>query len=94
METLINFFALRPTFTLWGLKLLWYAYLLNTIVQVYFALFGLFQAFAQRGLTLAVWSPNVLVLVFGAVVQLALARLLLEVAAIIISNSSASQGSR
>ncbi len=32
MEVLINFFALRPTFTFFGLKLVWYIYLLNMLV--------------------------------------------------------------
>ena len=32
MEALINFFVLRPTFTVLGLKVVWYIYLLNTFV--------------------------------------------------------------
>jgi hypothetical protein len=33
MEALVNFFALRPTFTFLGLRVVWYIYLFNTLVQ-------------------------------------------------------------
>ena len=43
MEVLINFFALRPTFTFLGLKIVWYIYLLNTFFQTYIAVSGISQ---------------------------------------------------
>ena len=91
MEILINFFALRPTFTFMGLKAVWYIYLLNTCVQTYLALSGISKVLAQRGISWEVWSPNFLPLILGIVAQLAIVRLLLEVAAIIISTSHTSR---
>jgi len=38
MRVLGDFFALRPVFTFWGLRLIWYVYLTNTIIQAYIAL--------------------------------------------------------
>ena len=87
MEVLINFFALQPTFTFLGLKIVWYTYLLNTCVQFYLAVSGISQVLAQRGISWQVWSPNLIPLILGMVAQLALVRLLLEVAAIIISTT-------
>ena len=87
MEVLINFFSLRPTFTVLGLKIVWYIYLLNTFVQTYVAVSGISRLLAQRGISMEVWLPNSLPLILGLVAQLAIVRLLLEVAAIIISNS-------
>jgi hypothetical protein len=46
MEALINFFALRPTFTFLGLKVVWYIYLLNTLIQTYIAVSTAFRALA------------------------------------------------
>lgn len=86
METLINFFALRPTFTFSGLKIVWYLYLLNTFVQTYVVVSGISRVLAQRGISMDAWLPNSIPLILGLVAQLALVRLLLEVAAIIISS--------
>jgi hypothetical protein len=87
MEVLIGFFALRPIFTFWGLKVVWYTYLLNILIQAYIAVSGIFQVLAQRGISWEAWSPNFLPLILTIVVQLALVRLLLEVAAIILSTA-------
>ncbi|MEX2033839.1 MAG: DUF4282 domain-containing protein [Xanthobacteraceae bacterium] len=94
MDALINFFALRPTFTFRGLKVVWYIYLLNTVVQSYLAVSVIFRALAQRGISWEAASPNFIPLILGIVAQLLLVRLLLEVAAIIISNAQTSKGSR
>ena len=51
MRVLGDFFALRPVFTFWGLRLIWYAYLTNTIIQAYIALEPVSQALAQRGVS-------------------------------------------
>jgi hypothetical protein len=91
MEILINFFALRPTFTFMGLKIVWYIFLLNTFVQTYIAVAGISRILAQRGISWEVWLPNSAPLILGLVAQLALVRLLLEVAAIIISTSHTSK---
>jgi hypothetical protein len=93
METLINFFALRPTFTFLGLKIVWYLYLLNTFVQTYVAVSGISRLLAQRGISMEVWLPNSLPLILGLVAQLVLVRLLLEVAAIIISTHAPQKNS-
>ena len=92
MEVLISFFALRPTFTVLGLKVVWYIYLLNTFVQTYIAVSGISRALAQRGISMEVWLPNSIPLILGLVAQLVIVRLLIEVAAIIISNSNTSKG--
>jgi uncharacterized membrane protein YhaH (DUF805 family) len=94
MDALINFFALRPTFTFGGLRLVWYIYLLNTVVQTYLALSVIVRALAQRGISWEAASPNFIPLILGIVAQLLLVRLLLEVAAIVISNAQTSKGSR
>lgn len=86
MDVLTNFFALRPTFTFTGLKVIWYLYLLNTCVQTYSSLFGISQVLAQKGISFEAWLPNSFPLILGLVTQLVLVRLLLEVAAIIIST--------
>lgn len=91
MEVLINFFALRPTFTFMGLKVVWYIYLLNTVVQTYVAVSGISRVLAQRGISLEVWLPNSLPLILGIIAQLAIVRLLLEVAAIVIANANTSK---
>jgi hypothetical protein len=64
----------------------WYIYLFNTLVQTYIAVSTIFRALAQRGISWEAWSPNFIPLILGLVVQLALVRIFLEVAAIIISN--------
>jgi hypothetical protein len=90
METLINFFALRPTFTVFGLKVVWYIFLINSVVQLYVSISGALQILSQRGIHVDLWSPNFIPLWLGVVAQLALVRLLLEVAAIVISSSQSS----
>jgi len=92
MEALINFFTLRPTFTFFGLKVVWYLYLFNTVVQTYVSITGISQVLAQRGIHVELWSPNFIPLLLGVVAQLAIVRLLLEVAAIIISGASTAKG--
>jgi hypothetical protein len=87
MDAIINFFTLRPTFTIFGLKIVWYLYLLNVVVQTYVSISGISQIMAQRGVQLDVWSPNFLPLLLGLVAQMFIVRLLIEVAAIVISGS-------
>lgn len=87
METIANFFTLQPTFTITGLRIIWYVYLLNAVIQLYVAISGIINLFAQRGITIEVWSPNFIPLILGAIAQLLLVRLLLEVAGFIISRS-------
>jgi hypothetical protein len=87
MDEVVNFFALRPVFTHYGMKVVWYMYLLNALVQAYTAVSGIVRILAQRGISWEAWSPNFLPLIFGIIVQLALVRLFLEVAAIILSNA-------
>ena len=86
MQTLINFFVLRPTFSFIGLQVVWYVYLLSIAVQLYANIAGVMRLAAQRGVTIEIWSPNFLPLFLGTIAQLLLVRVLLEVAAIIISG--------
>jgi hypothetical protein len=86
MDALINFFALRPVFTHYGIKVLWYIYLFNAFIQAYIVVSGVIRILAQRGISWEAWSPNFIPLMLGIIVQLGLVRLFLEVAAIILSN--------
>ena len=84
MNALIEFFTLRPVFTFFGLKIVWYIYLLHMFVQLYIELSEVSQLLAQRNISLLAWSPNSLPLVLTLVAQIAIVRLLLEVAATIL----------
>jgi hypothetical protein len=87
MDAIVNFFALRPTFTFMGLRVVWYIYSSNVFIQSYVAVNGIFQALAQRGISWESWSPNFIPLILGIIAQLAVVRLLLEIAAIILASS-------
>jgi hypothetical protein len=87
VNALVSFFALRPVFTHFGLQVVWYGYLLNAFLQAYVSINGIFQALSQRGISWEAWSPNFAPLILGIVVQLGLVRLLLEVAAVILSKA-------
>jgi hypothetical protein len=87
MQTLINFFALRPTFTFQALRAVWSIYLLHAILQAFISAFGIVQHATQRGISWEVWSPGFFTLALGLTAQVALVRVLLEVAAIVISSS-------
>ena len=87
MDELINFFTLRPVFTHYGMKVLWYLYLLNAFIQIYIAFSGIYRVLVQRGISWEAWSPNLIPLTLSIVVQLGLVRLLLEVAAIILAGA-------
>ena len=93
MDVLINFLSLRPTFTLYGLKIVWFIYLTNVVVQTYVSLSGISQLLAQRGISMGVWLPNSIPLILGLIAPLVLVRLLLEIATIIISAHSAQNAS-
>jgi hypothetical protein len=84
MKTLIDFFAFRPVFTFFGLKLVWYAYLFHTFVQLYVSFTEVSALLAQRNLSLLAWLPNSAPLLLGVIAQVLLVRLLLEVAATIL----------
>jgi len=84
MDTLIDFFTLRPTFTFVGLKIVWYVYLLHTIVQLYISFAEVSRLLSQRNISLINWSPNSIPIILGTVAQVALVRLLIEVAATIL----------
>ena len=57
------------------------------MVQTYTTVSGIFQVLAQRGVHVELWSPNFIPLLLGLVAQLLLVRLMIEVAAIVISGS-------
>ena len=87
MNALVDFFALRPVFTHYGLKLVWYVYLLNVIIQTYTALHGIVGVLAQRGVSWEAWWPNFIPLILQNLVQLLLVRVVIEVAAVIVSSA-------
>jgi hypothetical protein len=65
MEAPVNFFTLRPTFTFFGLKIVWYLYLFNAVVQTYGSISSISQVLAQRGIHVELWSPNFIPLLLG-----------------------------
>jgi hypothetical protein len=87
MDNVINFFALRPVFTHFGLKVVWIIFLVNAAIQLYIAFNTIFRVLAQRGISLEAWSPNLIPVILGVVVQVALVRLFLELAGYILSNA-------
>ena len=91
MDVVSNFFTLRPTFTFFGLKVVWYLYLLNTLVQAYTNLSGISRILEQRGISFEAWLPNAIPFSLGIIAQLLLVRLLLEVAAIIMSTRTSNR---
>lgn len=73
MDVVINFFAVRPVFTLYGLRVLWGAYLLDQALP--------FMALLTNP-KISIASITPLVLLFlRACINIAIFRLLIEVAA-------------
>jgi hypothetical protein len=87
MDDLINFFTLRPVYTHYGIQLVWYLYLLNAFIQAYSLVNGVIRLLTLKGISWEAWSPNFFPLLLGIIVQLVLVRLLLEVAAVILSSA-------
>lgn len=77
MNTVIEFFAIRPVFTLYGLRILWAAYLLNQVIP-FMALFTNPHFLVARSI------PGLLALVIQACINIAIFRLLIEVAGFIL----------
>ena len=73
MEVVLNFFALRPVFTLYGLRILWGVYLIEEALP-FVAVLG------NPNLSIASITPLV-VLFLKACLNIAIFRLLIEVAA-------------
>ena len=86
MQALVNFFTLRPTFTFLGLQIVWYVYLTNVIIQTYNSISNVLRILAQRGVHVDLLSAGWIPLLLGIIAQLFIVRLLIEVAAIIISE--------
>lgn len=84
MSALVDFFALRPVYTFFGIKIVWYVYLFHTFVQMYVSFTEVAALLAQRNLSLIAWLPNSAPLLLGIIAQVLLVRLLLEVAATIL----------
>jgi len=83
MRILIDFLSLRPVWTRRGLEVIWYAYLVATLIQI-----GLFVGFIYSGLGavgggyhLSLISP-----ILFALAHLALVRIFLELAARVLIN--------
>lgn len=84
MSAVIDFFALRPVFTFVGLKIVWYLYLLHMVLQLYISIAELTKIMSQRGIGLLTWLPNTLPSFLGVAAEIAIVRLLIEVAATIL----------
>jgi hypothetical protein len=73
MDTLSDFFAVRPVFTLYGLRVLWGAYLLNQAIP-FMALF------TNPNFSIVRSIPALVALLIQAGLNVAIFRLLVEVA--------------
>lgn len=91
MGSPLDFFAVRPFFTLFSIRIVWYLYLLHMIVQLYTSFAEVAQLLAQRGISWLTWLPNSLPLILALVAQIALVRLLVEVAAAVLLGSKRSE---
>jgi hypothetical protein len=91
MNDVINFFVLRPVFTHYGMRTVWVLFLINAFLQLAISVNGIIQILGQRGISWEAWSPNFLPIIFGIIVQIALVRLFLEVAAFVLSNARSAQ---
>jgi hypothetical protein len=81
LKFLIDFFALRPVITLYGLKIVWFIFLLNLAIQIFSLAVGTYAAYGR--LNIGQWLEFI-PLLFSPLVQIALVRVLLEVAATIL----------
>jgi hypothetical protein len=88
MRSPMDFFALRPFFTFSSLRVVWYIYLLHMAFQLYVSFSEVSQLLAQRGISWLTWAPNSIPLILGIIAQVALVRLLIEVAATILIGRS------
>jgi hypothetical protein len=88
MDGLLSFFELRPFFTFFSLRIVWYIYLFHVLVQLYVSISEVSQVLAQRGISLWSWAPNSLPLFVAIIAQLLLVRVLLEVAAMVLLAKS------
>ena len=77
MDTVIDFFAVRPVYTLYGMRVLWGAYLLNAAIP-FMALFTNPNFSVTRSI------PALLALLIQACLNIAIFRLLIEVAGAIL----------
>ena len=84
MNTLVDFFALRPVFTRYGLRIIWFAFLLNLAIQIFSLAVGTYAMYGR--LNIGQWLEFI-PLLFSPLVQIALVRVLLEVAATILLRS-------
>jgi hypothetical protein len=76
MDTLIDFFTLRPVFTMWGLRLVW----LLVLTQQAIGLAAMYSSAGQLG-----WRSWIAAMtLFNAALYLVLVRLLIEVAAAVL----------
>jgi hypothetical protein len=76
MDGLINFFAVRPVFTLFGLRVVWGAYLIDQALPIITVL-------SNANLTTAN-LPAFLAIILHTCLNVALFRLLIEVAAAVL----------
>jgi hypothetical protein len=80
METVLDFFAVRPVFTLLGLRVLWAAYLIDQLLP--------FLAILTRPNFSDVSFTALLVLFLRACLNVIIFRLLIEVAASVLFRRS------
>lgn len=84
MDTVVNFFAVRPVFTLYGLRVLWGLYLIDQLLPFV-------TIFNNPNLSTAAVAP-IVVLFLRACLNIVIFRLLLEVAgAVLLGRPGASQ---
>jgi hypothetical protein len=79
MSALIDFFAVRPVYTLYGLRVLWGAYIISQAIPI-------LAVVNRTGLSMAA-LPAIFILVLQAALNVAVFRLAIEVAAAILLGS-------
>ena len=90
MGSPLDFFAIRPFFTLFSIRVVWYLYILHMVIQLYTSFSEVAQLLAQRGISWLTWLPNSIPLILAVAAQIALVRLLVEVAAAVLLGSKRS----
>jgi hypothetical protein len=84
MGKVLDFLEMRPFFTFFSLRVVWYIYLLHMLIQLYVSFREVSLILAQRGIGWQTWAPSALPLLVTTIAQIALVRVLLEVAAAIL----------
>jgi len=91
MNAVTDFFTLRPIFTFFNIRAIWYVYLVHMAFQIYASYAEAFQVLAQRNINWLTWLPSSFPLLLEYFVQILIVRLLFEVAATVLLSPRQNQ---